>query len=89
MIDVTDEVAARAELEASERRYSALVEQTPVTTYLTDADGRMIYISSQVERLLGIPPQQYLRQYQQIEPRLRETYDPTTTTGWHRRCGIW
>ncbi len=76
MIDVTDEVAARAELEASERRYSALVEQTPVTTYLTDADGRMIYISSQVERLLGIPPQQYLRQYEQIEPRLRETYHP-------------
>lgn len=53
MIDISDEVEARARLLASEHRYQALVEQTPVTTFLTDLEGRVTYASPQVGRLTG------------------------------------
>jgi PAS domain S-box-containing protein len=60
MLDITEEVTARAELEASERRYQALVEQTPVTTFLTDGGGAVVYVSPQVERLTGYPAGEFV-----------------------------
>jgi PAS domain S-box-containing protein len=60
MLDITEEVTARARLQASEHRYQALVEQTPVTTVLTDLSGRVIYASPQVERLTGFPATEFV-----------------------------
>ncbi len=80
LIDITEEVTARAELEASERRYQALVEQTPVTTYLTTADGQMVYVSPQIERLLGISSEEYL-QLNEPGQRLSKLYHPDEVDG--------
>ena len=63
MVDITDrhyEVERRDEVE---RRYQALVEQTPVVTYIDDLDtDRTLYISPQAEVLLGYSPAEFTRE---------------------------
>ena len=62
---IVDVTAQRYEIErrdTAERRYQALVEQTPVVTYIDDLDtDRMLYISPQVEALLGYPRAHFLQ----------------------------
>jgi PAS domain S-box-containing protein len=60
IIDLTDEVRASAERDAHLRRYETLIEQTPVTTYVTDERGILTYVSRQVERMLGYTPDELL-----------------------------
>jgi PAS domain S-box-containing protein len=60
VIDVTDEVRAREERDAHLRRYETLIEQTPVTTYVTDERGILTYVSRQVEQMLGYTPDELL-----------------------------
>ena len=73
--DVTEEVAARARLEATSRdnarlreglseaelRYRELVERTPAVSYVAEFDemGTVRYMSPQVEDLLGYPPEAF------------------------------
>jgi len=48
--------------QASERRYRQLVEELPLTVYMDEPDARAtpIYISPQVEKLLGYRPDEWL-----------------------------
>jgi PAS domain S-box-containing protein len=60
LIDVTEEVRARTERDAHLRQYEMLIEQTPVTTYVTDERGILTYVSRQVEQMLGYTPDELL-----------------------------
>lgn len=60
MFDVTERMRVEIQLREAEQRYRALVEQTPVVTYIDALDGsRTLYISPQVEALLGFPPGEF------------------------------
>ena len=62
IIDVTQRKEAELRLEELEGRYRNLVEQLPAVTYLDTADERMtpIYVSPQVERVLGASADAFL-----------------------------
>ena len=58
MFDISDRKDAESHLAEAEARYRALVEQVPAITYIDPVDeGPTVYISPQVESLLGYPPQ--------------------------------
>ncbi|MET1012170.1 MAG: PAS domain-containing protein [Actinomycetota bacterium] len=54
--DITKRKEAELQLEELERRYRNLVEQLPAVTYMDTADGDLtsIYVSPQVESVLGL-----------------------------------
>jgi PAS domain S-box-containing protein len=56
----------------AESRFRALVEQIPAITYTTrlDEDGSYIYISPQVEAMLGFTPQEWLSDPQRLSKQL-------------------
>jgi PAS domain S-box-containing protein len=56
--DVTAEMRAAEGLAEQRHRYQTLVEQLPVATFVTDAEGMLTYISPQVEPILGVSPEQ-------------------------------
>jgi PAS domain S-box-containing protein len=78
--DVTAEVAAGAELAEQRRRYQTLIEQLPVATFWIDADGTMVFISPQIESILGIGVERALEVGRDEESRRRwwhpDDYDP-------------
>ena len=51
-----------ARLELAETRYRELIERLPVVSYLAEygPEGRWLYVSPQIESLLGFPPQRWL-----------------------------
>lgn len=55
--DVTEQVAAKQALEASERQYRTLVDNIPGITYrcAPDDEGTLLYLSHQIEALTGRP----------------------------------
>jgi diguanylate cyclase (GGDEF)-like protein/PAS domain S-box-containing protein len=59
--DLTGVRATQAALEEAEARYRGLVEQVPTVTYVCELDDGMSvrYISPQVERLTGYPPERW------------------------------
>lgn len=60
MLDITDRIRIEEQLRDAQERYRALVEQTPVVTYI-DApapSSLTTYISPQVEALLGYTPEE-------------------------------
>jgi PAS domain S-box-containing protein len=63
MVDVTEHHYDIERRDEVERRYQALVEQTPVVTYIDDIETeRTLYISPQVELLLGYSPAEFTRE---------------------------
>ena len=60
--DITERVQLQAQLAAAEETYRQLVEQVPAVVYCARADrlGPWEYVSPQVTRLLGDPPEQWL-----------------------------
>ncbi len=63
--DITERLsAAEARFEA-EAKYRSLVEHIPAVVYLdpVDEDSRSIYVSPQVEDLLGITPQEWMEDW--------------------------
>ena len=54
-VDTTIQRQAEDELRASQDRYRALVEQLPVVVYHYAQSGASIYVSPNVEELLGLP----------------------------------
>lgn len=66
LVDITETREAQRRLTEAERRYRTLVEAVPAVTYLdriTNADGivayEKVYVSPQVETILGYPPQRW------------------------------
>jgi PAS domain S-box-containing protein len=59
--DVTDRYRSEEAIRDAERRYRTLVEQIPAVTYVDaiDADSSAIYMSPQVETMLGYPVQRW------------------------------
>ena len=62
MLDVSEFVRTRQELDEAQQKYGALVEQIPAIVYTDVADDEMStsYVSPQIEELLGITPQEYI-----------------------------
>jgi PAS domain S-box-containing protein len=58
--DVTDMLEARRSLEVSERKHRSLVEQIPDVVWVASPDGRVIYLSPQVEAICGFAPEELL-----------------------------
>ncbi len=79
MVDVTQAIEARATLTETQAKYGALVEQIPAIVYVDRADAWMqtTYVSPQIERILGVTPQEYVDDSelwtQMLHPDDRET----------------
>jgi PAS domain S-box-containing protein len=58
--DITDLVETAERLRETQSRYQSLIEQIPVVTYLDDLSGSSIYVSPQVEEMLGVPMERWL-----------------------------
>ncbi len=60
MLDITDRIRIEEQLRDAQERYRALVEQTPVVTYIDAPAPSSVttYISPQVEALLGYTPEE-------------------------------
>ncbi len=92
LADVTRRVQAEEALRLSEEEYRSLVEQIPAIVYvdLLDGKGTTLFISPQVETLLGVPVQEWLEEdtsiwLELIHPEDRqqteEAYRQSTLTG--------
>ncbi|NNL66096.1 MAG: PAS domain S-box protein [Myxococcales bacterium] len=58
--DVTERFAARAALRESQRRLKALEAHSRDMFGELDANGRLVYVSPNVERMLGFTPEEFL-----------------------------
>jgi diguanylate cyclase (GGDEF)-like protein/PAS domain S-box-containing protein len=60
--DVTARVSAAVELAETESRYRTLIETIPAVTYVAEWDelGSLLYVSPQIEELLGFPAEGWL-----------------------------
>ncbi len=54
--DITERRQALAELKASEARFSAFMDHSPVSTFIKDGDGRMVYANRVFERRWNLQP---------------------------------
>jgi len=63
MVDVSDEKRLQADVQAAESRYRELVESLPLVTYVDEPGERAgsVYVSPQVEDMLGYSPAEWLR----------------------------
>jgi PAS domain S-box-containing protein len=61
MFDVTEQKLIEGELASAESRFRALVEQIPAITYLEDpASGDLLYISPQIDDILGFTAEEWV-----------------------------
>jgi diguanylate cyclase (GGDEF)-like protein/PAS domain S-box-containing protein len=91
-IAIIDDVSARVEaqegLAVAEARYRGLVEHVPAVAYVADWDahGTLQYVSPQIERLLGWPPEAFLEDqelwYRCIHPDDRERVRQEEERAW-------
>jgi PAS domain S-box-containing protein len=64
MADITERKAIEENLEEARERYRGLCEQLPLVTYIDgpDMDAKAIYMSPQIERLVGITADEWMAQ---------------------------
>ena len=60
VFDATAQITAERELEVERQRYKTLVEQIPAVTFRRAADGTLVYVSPQIEELIGYPADEFL-----------------------------
>ena len=60
--DITERVRARDELASRERRFRALIEESSDIVFLLDAEGKYLYVSPSVTRMLGYQPEDLIGQ---------------------------
>ena len=87
MQDVTASRVAEVRLRAAEERYRTMVEQLPLVTYLDNLDdsSSAVYMSPQVESLLGYSVQEWLDD-PELFPRLLHPADRERVMAEVRRC---
>ncbi len=56
--DVTEKTTAQAAVARSEKQYRTLVENLPAVTWRARSDGRLDYVSPNIEKLLGVSPRE-------------------------------
>lgn len=63
IIDITEKRQAEIALSASEAKYRRLIEQMPAATYTANLDEKftILFISPQIQRLLGISASEWLK----------------------------
>ncbi|MEO8626570.1 MAG: PAS domain S-box protein [Betaproteobacteria bacterium] len=61
VLDITPRKRAEEALRASEQRFRSLIEHSNDLISISDGGGRLQYVSSSVERILGYQPEVYLR----------------------------
>jgi PAS domain S-box-containing protein len=54
--DITEQKRAADALQASEERFRAFMDHSPAAAWVTDADGRIVYLSAAYRRLFLLPP---------------------------------
>src|SRR5205085_1504682 len=62
MLDITDRKAAEEQLRETEAKYRAMVEHIPAVLYIDKPDDAMtpVYVSPQIETMLGVTAQEYI-----------------------------
>ncbi len=80
--DITAQKTAELALRENERRYSALVHQSPVGVFETDAKGRLTFANERMLRLTGrtLPQLLGLGWLEAVHPEEREEFG----RGWHK-----
>lgn len=64
MADITERKTIEKKLDEAAERYRGLCEQLPLVTYIDgpEPDGAVVYMSPQIERLVGISAEEWLAQ---------------------------
>ena len=76
--DITPQKQALEKIQESEAKFRTIVEQTPAITYIAALDDHSttLYISPQIEEIIGISPQEHKENYdiwyEQLHPEDRE-----------------
>jgi PAS domain S-box-containing protein len=62
MLDITEQKLAEEHLREAEARYRTLIEQIPAIVYRSEfsTSGSWLYVSPQIERILGFSPEEWL-----------------------------
>ena len=87
MYDITEQKEAEERIQEAENRYRTMVERVPGVAYTWDsADGigetPLLYISPQIERLLGFTAQEWTSDPSLWSRRLHPEDRPSTLEGW-------
>ena len=60
VMDITEKRRLLEELVEREHTFRAIAESSPAAIMLTDSNGNNIYVSPNIERLTGFPPEEFL-----------------------------
>src|SRR5438552_1437103 len=91
MVEITAQKALEHEREERQGRFQRVVENLPAIVYLESVTredngiGEMLYVSPQVEELLGFPPEQWI---EDPAARVQELIG-ITPDEWMRDPGVW